>query len=98
MFKAPSSDNLLLILNLPVKWFYRGLRLFSDVWRENAKFVMKVLNRHKRPRSANTNFRDNHIWKLDHFQTARIVFFHLNWRVLLCYMIYKLLYSRAMYA
>ena len=36
---------------------------------------MKVSNRHKRPRSANTNFRDNRIWKLDHFQTARIVFF-----------------------
>ena len=44
------------------------------------------------------NFRDNRIWKLDHFQTARIVFFHLNWRVILCYMIDELLYSRAMYA
>ena len=43
-------------------------------------------NRHKRPRSANTNFRANRIWKLDHIQTARIVCFHLNWRVILCYM------------
>ena len=35
-------------------------------------FVVKVSNRHKRPCNANTNFRENRIWKLDHFQTARL--------------------------
>ena len=40
--------------------------------------VGKILYRHKRPCNANTNFRDNRIWKLDHFQSARIVYYHLN--------------------
>ena len=40
--------------------------------------VVKISYRHKRPCNANTNFRDNRIWKLDHFQSARIVYYHLN--------------------
>ena len=41
-------------------------------------FVVNISYRHKRPCNANTNFRDNRIWKLDHFQSARIVYYHLN--------------------
>ena len=33
---APSSGEPLSNLNLPFKWILGGLRLFSDVWSENA--------------------------------------------------------------
>ena len=36
-------------------------------------------------RRANTNFRDNRIWKLDHIQTARICFFIWLTPVLSCH-------------
>ena len=45
---------------------------------KNPDIVVNVSYRHKRPCNANTNFRDNRIWKLDHFQSARIVYYHLN--------------------
>ena len=41
-------------------------------------FVVKISYCHKRPCNANTNFRDNRIWKLDHFQSARIVYYHFE--------------------
>ena len=46
--------------------------------REVCHIVVKVSNRHKPPCNTNTNFRENRIGKLDHFQTARIVYYHLN--------------------
>ena len=55
--------------------------LYEKRRRYNQKYiyiVVKISNRHKRPCKANRNFRENRIWNLDHFQTARIVYYHLN--------------------
>ena len=41
--------------------------LMVTLMKQVLHIVVKVSNRHKRPRNANTNFRDNRIWKLDHF-------------------------------
>ena len=46
--------------------------------KKSSQIVVKISYCHKRPCNANTNFRDNRIWKLDHFQSARIVYYHLN--------------------
>ena len=49
MYIAPSSDHLLLILNVPFKVILRKLRLFSDVWSENIALFKKVMTIHSNP-------------------------------------------------
>ena len=50
MYIAPSSGHILLNLNLPLNWFYRGLRLFSDAWSENyAALFERMMEIHSNP-------------------------------------------------
>ena len=44
---APSSGNKLLNLNLPFKMILRGLRLFSDVWSQNAALFERFIEINK---------------------------------------------------
>ena len=49
MYIAPSSGRLLLNRNVLVKLILGGLRLFSDVWNENAAFFKRLMKIHSNP-------------------------------------------------
>ena len=49
IYIAPSSGHILLVLNLPFKLIQGGMRLFSDIWSENAALFERLLEIHSNP-------------------------------------------------
>ena len=49
MYVAPSSDCSLLILDLPFKVILRRVRLFFDIWSENAALSKRLMKIHSNP-------------------------------------------------
>ena len=62
MYTAPSSDHSLLTPNLPLK-IILSLRLFYDVWSENAGLFKRLMKIHSNPPILYYGF-DRKFWSL----------------------------------
>ena len=58
MYIAPSSGHISLNCNMPFKLIQGGLRLFSDVWSENAALFERLMEIHSNPPILYYGFND----------------------------------------